>query len=527
MPAQRVRAIRAQSKLERDAEGRELPDGTIQPPRAPENVVSRAFTIVLALGICAISYGLWRDPLRWYLLRLDDFEYLAGGRTAPALTRDLFTPHYGHIVPLFRLATHALGRIAGSLEALPGVLGWACFATLALAILLMGHVVARETGRPDRGLIAMAAVGFSSVLGSAVHWYASSQALACGVMTLATLAALQLWRAGEARWAFLLGLLAALAAPLLWTAGYVAGPAGAAYLLAHGRRRCREAAVFLIVVSVAWCVAVRDVSRRLSSGPSPSATRIPWEEVRPARGMVHSAQAFCELLAKNLGLDTATTGPQAMVLTVILAGAWFWSRRRSDPNGDRWWPRINPLEASGAVMIAGSLGMIYSIRGTLADFEELRTEGWYDAVALLGTVLFVFGWWSGPIESPPPQLEYPGRPRLLVSVLLIGMIFVLQAPRVDRVIYRYDGMGAWPAPDAPSHPPILTLADLKRRARDQRQTLAALDRLEQTAREKGLTRAEVETALKDPAFTGLILAAGSVRIVLDLLEIRQNPANDN
>ncbi len=84
MPARQMRAFRAQSKPERDAEGRELPDGTIQPPRAPENVVSRAFTIVLALGICAISYGLWRAPLHWYILRLDDFEYLAGGRTASA-----------------------------------------------------------------------------------------------------------------------------------------------------------------------------------------------------------------------------------------------------------------------------------------------------------------------------------------------------------------------------------------------------------------------------------------------------------
>ncbi len=429
-------------------------------------------------------------------------------------------------MPLFRLQTHALGRIAGSLEALPGVLGWASFVTLALAIVLMGNLVARETGRPDRGLIAMAAVGFSSVLGPAILWYAASQALACGAMILAMLAAIQLWRVRETHWPLALGTLAALAAPLLWTAGFVAGPAGAAFLLADGRRRCRHAAVFLLVLSAVWWLAVRDVSRRLSSETSPGASRIPWEEVRPAHGMVHSAQALCELLVKSLGLDTATTGPQAIVIAVILAGAWFWSRRRSDSGGTRRWPRINPLEASGAVMIAASLGMIYSVRGTLVNFEELRTQGHYDAVALLGTVLFAFGWWSGPIESPPPPaLEFTGRPRLLASVLIIAVIFVLQAPRVERVIYRYDGMGAWPGPDAPSHPPILTLADLERRARDQRQTLAALDRLEQTAREKGLTRSEVETALKDPSFTGLIIAAGNVRRVLDLLEIPMSPAN--
>ena len=199
---------------------------------------------------------------------------------------------------------------------------------------------------------------------------------------------------------------------------------------------------------------------------------------------------------KSVGLDTATTGPQAVVFVAILAGVWFWSRRQSDSNGTKPWPRINPLEAAGAVMIAGSLGLIYSVRGSLGEFEELRTQGWYDSVALLGSVLFVFGWWSGPIESPPrATLEYTGRARLLVSVLATAVVFVLQAPRVERVIYRYDGMGAWPGPDAPSHPPFLTLADLKHRARDQRQTLAALDRLERTAREKGLTRADIEPVL--------------------------------
>ena len=110
----------------------------------------------------------------------------------------------GHIVPFFRLETHVLSRIAGSLEALPGVLGWASFGTLVLAILLLGHLVARETGRPDRGLTAMAAVGFSSVLGPAVLWYSASQALACGTVILAMLAALQLWRwaADFGRWSW-------------------------------------------------------------------------------------------------------------------------------------------------------------------------------------------------------------------------------------------------------------------------------------------------------------------------------------
>lgn len=494
----------------------------IQARGVRERFLSRAFTIALGIGIGAISYGLWQVPLRWYLITLDDFDYLSRSRNTGSLLRHLFTPHAGHVVPLFRLETHLLCRMAGSLEALPGVLGTVCFGTLLAAMMLTGLLVARETGRPERGLAAMAAVGFSSVLGPSVLWYAASQALACGAMILAMLAALQLWRVRGAAWVLVLGLLAAIAAPVIWTAGYIAGPVGAAFLLADGRRRCRKAAVLPLAVSVVcWVVVHVFLIRYSGEALAGGGLGVIWDQMRAGivRGVVHSAQAFCELVFKSFGLDTATTGSQAIVIVLCLAGTWFWSRTCSDSNGTRRWPRINPLEAAGAVMIACSLGLIYTVRGTLGNFEELRTQGWYDAVALLGTVLFVFGWWAGPIESPPAALEYSGRGRLLESVLVVAVIFVLQAPRVERVIYRYDGMGAWPGPDAPSHPPILTLADLERRARDQRHNLAALDGLERRAREGGLTRGELEAALRNALSERALFETGGVVRLVELLDI--------
>jgi hypothetical protein len=499
----------------------------IQLGRVHEKVVSRAFTIVLGVGICAISYGLWRVPLVWYDLKLDDFDYLVEGRTAAALRRDLFTPHYGHIVPLFRLQTHAFSRMAGSLEALPGVLGWASFGTLVLAILLTGHLVARETGRADRGLTAMAAVGFSSVLGPAVLWYSASQALACGTVILAMLAALQLWRARGGYWPLVLGLLAAMVAPLFWSAGYIAGLVGAAYVLADGRRRFRLAAVLPMAVSVLTWFVVRVVLTRFSGVTSGvGEVRRIWDNVRPGPGVLHAAQAFCELLVKNVGLDTTTTESQALVIVPILIGVWLWSRRRFDPNEARRWPGINPLEAAGAVMIAASLGMIYSVRGATGSLDELRAQGWYDAIADLGTVLFVFGWWAGPIESPPPRaLEYPGRRALLESVLVGAVMLVLQVPRVERVIYRYHGGGAAQGPDAPNHPLVRTPLEVEQRAREQRQGLAVLDRLERTAREAGLTRAEIESTLKNKLTVRMIIEAGSVRRLVELLDIPENPTN--
>ena len=331
---------------------------------APTTIVCRTFTIVFALAICAISYWLWRVPLEWYLMKLDDFDYLDRSRSAAVLARHLFTPHYGHVVPLFRLETYLLFKLAGSLEALPSVLGWASFATLVLATLLSGHVAAHETGRPERGVAAMAAVGFSSVMGPATTWYSAGQALACGTMILAMLAALQLWRVRGGRWPLCLGLLATMAAPLFWTVGYIAGLVGAAYLLADGRRRIRRAAILPVAVSVATCVLVRWVLIRFSADAALWAKPRPMDEVQVGPAITHAAQALCEFLLKNLGLDASTTDSQAIVIVPILAGLWCWTRGRFDPDGARNLPRINPLEAAGAVMMAASLVMIYSVRGT-------------------------------------------------------------------------------------------------------------------------------------------------------------------
>ena len=74
-----------------------MPDGILEVKRVPTTVVCRTFTIVFALAICAISYWLWRVPLHWYVIKLDDFDYLDRSRNAAALSRHLFTPHYGHV----------------------------------------------------------------------------------------------------------------------------------------------------------------------------------------------------------------------------------------------------------------------------------------------------------------------------------------------------------------------------------------------------------------------------------------------
>src|SRR4051794_29391640 len=103
--------------------------------RADPRILARwAPSILLGLLLCAGPLWMWWGPLRSFFLKSDDFVYVARSRTPAALRAYLLRPHNGHVVPLFRLETHALARVAGSLEALPTVLSWASYATLVLAI---------------------------------------------------------------------------------------------------------------------------------------------------------------------------------------------------------------------------------------------------------------------------------------------------------------------------------------------------------------------------------------------------------
>ena len=450
-----------------------------------------AVAVLVALGLCGAPLWLWGAPLRWHFLRLDDFVYLARSRTAGALGRSWWALHNAHVVPLFLLETHLLARWAGTLAAVPAVLGWAGYATLVMAMAMTGHLVAWETGRPARGLAAMAAVGLSSVLGPAVLWYAAGQALAAGTMILAMLGALQAWRARGSWWRLGCGLLAAVAAPLFWSAGYTAGPVGAAYLWADGRHSCRRAAVLPLAASLVTAIVVGIVAGS-SIAVTPRLGRAGWslrdlDRLEPA--VAHTAQAVCEaLVLNNLGLDAATTPGQALVLVAILAGLWVRSRRRSDPAGPGPRPGlpVNPLEAAGVVLVVANFAMIFAVRGTETTFDNLRTLGWYDVVPQLGAVLFAAGWLSGRTEPPLRTVQPPRVRDILGAMLFAAILLLLQTPRAHRVIFEYDGLSAPIRPDdGPTPGRVRTTAELAGRARSQRRALAELDRLEQAARQAG------------------------------------------
>ena len=207
-------------------------------------------TSLVGLGICAAPAAFWGEALRAYFLKLDDFVYLSQSRTVSSLLMNLIVPHNFHVVPFFRTETYLLSGVGGTLRQLPAVLGMACYLTLLLAMLAAGHLVAWESGRPAMGLAAMAAVGFSTVLGPAVLWFAAGQALMSGTLVLLMLIALQAWQA-RGGWPYLLlGAMAALAAPLCWSGGYAAGPAALAYLWHGGNNSARLAGTIILGISL-------------------------------------------------------------------------------------------------------------------------------------------------------------------------------------------------------------------------------------------------------------------------------------
>lgn len=478
----------------------------LQRLRAGPGALARwAPSIVVGLVVCAGPLWLWGVPLRGFFLKGDDFVYIARSRTPAALREYLLRPHNGHVVPLFRLETHALARLAGSLEAMPTMLCWASYATLVVAMATAGHVVARETGRTAVGLAAMAAVGLTSVLGPTLLWYSAGQALGAGVMVLIMLAGMQAWMIRGGWWRLALSLLAAVAAPLIWSGGYAAGPVGMAYLWADGRRTGRRAAWLVAVTSLAtiavvWSVAGRGFAPAFhaANGPAGPAPAVPAM-------IAHTAQAVCEaLILNNLGLDATTTDGQAMVFCGLLAALWAWSRRRFGRSGARGWPHPNPLEASGAALVVTTFGLIFAARGTESDFDSLRGLGWYDAMAELGAVLFVAGWFAGDLPTRPPAVPaLMGRREFLGVALFAAVVLAVQAPRADRVIFEYDEMAAPIGPAAAGAGVLRTPGDLAARARVQREALASLDRMEAAAQRGEIDRGAIRRSIDAVAIPGM------------------------
>ena len=449
-----------------------------------------AVAVLLGLALCATPSILMWDELVHNPIGGDDFVYIARSRTFPRLVSSLWIPHNAHVAPLFRIWTYLLIQIAGSLERLPTVLAFGSYLPLVLAMLAGGHLIARESGRLTYGLIAMAWIGVNSVLEPVVAWYSSSQALWAGTAVLAMLCLLQSWRAHGGWRRVSLALALTISAGWFWSAGYLAGPAGFAYLWFDRRGYGRKTALLPLIAGVVGAVIAIVLS---GGGPFASVNfdnRSALSAADPLKGLVYCCQAIPEgIVLGNFGVDGAIETTQGIVLMLAIALIWIRSRLG---NGAR--PLPNSLEASGATLTLGAAMLSYTFRSYL-PFDSLRTIWVYYALPQLGSILFAAGWLIGLRKSAETSTTLrPVRRIEAIGLFVLTLaIFFIHQPRSTRLFLlsappTLEEEGIWAAKPMLRPRAIFLLDD---KAERQRLWLARLDQAEKIADREGIDRASI------------------------------------
>jgi hypothetical protein len=442
----------------------------------------RLSVCLVVLLVLAAPAWLLRDQLRHFAMISDDFAYVGEARNGQRLIENLLKPRNTHVVPLFRLWTFLLVRAAGRLSSLPATLGIAAYFAFVVTTLLVGYLVSTSTGRRSAGLVALSALGISTVLEPVIIWYSAGQALCAGGMVVASLIAAESWLDRGGVWRLGLAAIGTVAAPALWTGGLVAGPAAAAYLWFDGRRRGRAAAVFCLGLAACFALVLFLQVRRKIEQAAEVGGRHPSAAARAVASARSTAMAIPEILIlRNLGIDATVTGLQGAVICAAIA----WRRLRG---GIR---RITSLEAAGAVVFLGGFLMVYFFRGDM-PFEDLRPVGWYHAIPQIGAVLFAAGWWSrwSSFGQRIPVMATSRRGLLTTVILSLGLV-ALHAPRAGRLFL------AGAPPMTAAEVGLFKIPELQRlravyladeHAKRQARALARLEWVERIGRELGVGR---------------------------------------
>jgi hypothetical protein len=472
-----------------------------------------------------------REPMEIYTLFSDDVAYVGSSRTWVRTVSNLFVPHNTHIVPAWRILTWALTGWAGNLERIPRVFAIASYSILLAVMVLIGRLVARETGRTGMGMAAMILMGTTSLMLTPATWYSAGQTLWAGFAIMATLWYAQQFRRAGRMPALIFAMISAMLAGWFWTVGHLAGSVAAVYLWADGRRRCRNAAAAPLAASaIAVALSLAIASSRIDSKIGFHGRTV-REAIRPARGLLHMSQAIPEnLVFGNIGLAVQTTQAQGAILTLLILGASLsrlWLGRRAAGQGDgpthergaanqrRW--ALSPLECAGAALVVGSYLVEWAFRGYM-EYRYLRTINmrfivpWYHVIPQIGAVLWLAGWWS---EMRPASTQPHGATKTipltrwggLGLVLLIGTLMLLNRPRVDFLVRQSV------PPLLPSEQKRWPLARLQMmranivlqsRSDWQRATLRRLDRAQELTSRLGLGRDAIRSAFGHPYLPGSV-----------------------
>jgi hypothetical protein len=442
-------------------------------------------TVVVGVVVSLAPLYLFADPIRTYRLHSDDFAYLGASRTLARTIQNLFVPHNTHIVPAWRLLTWGVIACARDLAHLQTTLAIASYGALVLTMLLIGHFIAHETGKTCVGIAAMLAMGTTSLLKFAASWYSAGQTLWAGIGILGMLILLQDWRRLGGTWRLILAAFAAWVAGGFWTIGHAAGPVGAVYLWSDGRPRARRAAIVpLSATGLAIAIALILGGRQIDATISFHG-RTAEQAFDPYVGMSHTLQAIPEdLVLGNAGVVTKTTVWQGMILSLLIAGLWAWSRRQGWTEDHDSRARVartafaaysvaliagiiviamivkrrpttqdlaayaafaalgaivisergSPLERAGAALLLSAYLVEWSFRGYFT-YDNLRgVVPWYDTIPHIGAVLFVAGWWTRANLPVPTNALAPLTRGGATGILVFAVaMIVVHQPRVDTL----------------------------------------------------------------------------------------------
>jgi hypothetical protein len=386
------------------------------------------------------------------MLAQDDFQILAQSWTWERTRAGLWVPNNEHAMPLGRLLTYGVVRLAGRPTALPFAAALVGPLALLLGMVLVYQFVRRELGHPLYGLVALTLFGVSAVYQQAVYWFAASFSVLALDTLLLTLLAAQRWRkTGRALYLDLAVAWAALA-PAWFASGILAGPLCCLYLVPGRRDEDRGSRIedrgsgpegwsvnprssildprssftFLPLLGSVLFLAVslpRTASAILRLEHYQGKTAV--EVFRPLVGLGYTCRSVVDnLLLGFVGVCTVEVPVPAVAVVLpllVTAGAWWW-----------WQTPRRRLVLLGMGLVGSSYLLTYSARATWGYDGVMTQPGWtrYHLLPQLGLALLMAGGLPGRVGRWF-RLEAGRLTQRQVGALalLIGLCFAVQLPR--------------------------------------------------------------------------------------------------
>jgi hypothetical protein len=377
----------------------------------------------------------------------DDFQIVVASWTWQDVRSNLWVPQNEHSMPLGRISTYVLARLAGKQTNVPLVLALQGPLALIAAAVLVYLLVQRETGQPFPALLAMMLFGINSHYEQAVNWFAASfVVLGLDTLLLGLLAA-QRWRQ-TGRPAYLaLSALWCLMAPGWFGSGVLAGPLCALYLLVSPRpvrkgerpfswrplngatlrqavrRILVPALVPLLGTIISLAITLPLNGKQIANLPRVEQPGTPaWKTFAPLTGLEYSLRAMVDdMIPGAMGLKT---GAHA-IPTVAVVWLFFLAF------GVLWWllSSHRPLLILGLGFILLSDEAIFTVRAYF-PYEDIHSASRYQLFAHLGLVLFICGGLPRPfikaVNTTPLRLLD------LAAVVLLGFLLWTQWPQAGE-----------------------------------------------------------------------------------------------